>query len=267
MKRIVSLSLLTASLSLGACTQADMAPMTPYPKASPSAAPGSLADLLTGTVVNEAEQQLRDTLQRQIVLDFPIRLGVLFYQYSSQLDHSDREAAFKALQNHLNQADLISETVQLPDSLIRGGSSLESLRNLGARFQTDVLVLVTGAHRFERSRKQNLSFFDSFSDNAYYESEVQIEALALDIFTGTFLTPFSVAVKGESVLLDRAASDYAEQIYSYQKQVELQAWQHLQQEALERLQVLKRNVEARLSASRPQSPAPAEASASGESTR
>ncbi|MBF2055531.1 MAG: hypothetical protein IGS03_18935 [Candidatus Sericytochromatia bacterium] len=190
------------------------------------------------------------------MLDFPIKLGVLFYQQGSQLDRSDREAAFKALQDHLTQSGIVAETVQLPESLVRGSVNLEVLRNLGARFQTDVLVLVTGSHSFARARNQNLSFLDSFSDKAYFESEVQFEAIALDIYTGTFLTPFSVAIKGEPALLDRASANYAEQTYQYQKQVELQAWEALQQEALARLQTLKRNVEERL-ANPPASPAPA----------
>lgn len=240
---VLALSLLSLST---ACVNSVPGSVS-YPESAPipQREGGSLADLLTGSVVSEAEQQLRDTLQRQIVLDFPIKLGVLFYQYDSKLDASDRAAAFDGLRTHLSQPDLVSEVLQIPDSLVGSEANLESLRSLGARFQTDVLVLVTGAHSYGRARNQNLSFFDSFSDKAYYESEVRIEAIALDIYTGTFLTPFSVAIKGEPRLLDRADPNFTALQYQYQKETENAAWQAMQAEALDRLQQLKRSVESR----------------------
>jgi len=248
---------LLVALSLSACTPTSYGVSYPSSPAYPEpGSPGrSLADLLTGAVVTDEEEQLRDTLQRQIVLNFPIKVGVLFYQLNSKLDRSDRDAAFKQVQASLQNSGLISESIQIPDALVSGASNLDELRRLGSRFQTHVLILISGSHEFDKSRSQNLSFFDSFSDKAYFESNVQFEAIALDVFTGTLLTPFSASLKGETRLLDQADVNFKQNSYTYQKEVENQAWKILEQEALARLTQLKANVEARINTISP-TPAP-----------
>lgn len=254
MKRFFHLFGASALLSLSLACVNHVPGSVSYPEpSSPQRENGNqLADLLTGSVISEAEQQLRDTLQRQIVLDFPIRLGVLFYQHESKLERVDREAAFQALRNHITQSELAVETVQIPESLITPSTNIDTLRSLGARFQTDILILVSGTHTFAQARNQELSFFDSFSDKAYFESEVYLEALALDVYTGTFLNPFNVAIKGEPRLLDRSNASYRTNVYQYQKEVETTAWQALQAETLQRLLQLKRTLESRQAALPPQ---------------
>ncbi len=238
---------LSFSVLLGACGPTPSSPdfAIPYGSPTPSATgiPSSdLSNLLTGQVVSGQEAQLRDTLKRKVLLDFPVKVGVLFYNFNSELDAVDKEAVFDDLRNGLKSSEIISETIEIPQSLV-GGINIENLRQVGARFQTDVIVLITGSHNFERSRDQSIGFFDSFSNALNYQSQVKIEAIALDVFTGTLLSPFDAASKGEKILLDRSASDYAAKAYAYQKQVETKAWKALEIEALERFAQLKINVE------------------------
>ena len=206
---------------------------------------GGLSSLLTGSVVSEEEAQLRDTLKREIVLDFPIRVGVLFYQFDSRLDAPDREMFFEQMRGHLEGSKLVRETLQIPSSLVSRETNLDQLRQIAARFQTDILVLVNANHSFELSRDQNLSFWDSFSEKSFYESKVKYEAIALDVFTGTLLSPFDAAVTGERMLLDFADPNVAQERYAYQRGVEEQAWGMLMDEALQRLDTLAQDVERR----------------------
>ncbi|MGV3523272.1 MAG: hypothetical protein ACO1RX_03560 [Candidatus Sericytochromatia bacterium] len=216
----------------------------PMPSASPSSVP--LADLLTGQVISGDEQQLRDIQKRRIVLDFPIKVGVIYYQYQSKLDEADREKVFDDLSAALQADGRVRETIQIPSTLVGSSIGIEELRKLGARFQTDVVVLIGGSHDFERARNQNLSFFDSFSDKSVYESQVKLDAITLDVYTGTLLSPFNAAYKAQPITLDRAASTYQQQVYTYQQQAEVEAWKGLQQEAIERIQQLEADVKRNL---------------------
>lgn len=245
MKRKIVFSLFMLA-SLSACTSSylgNSSPNMPYPEAAPSGIPdGDLSSLLTGKVINEQEAQLRDTLKRKVLLDFPVKVGVMFYNFKSKLDAVDKEIVFKDLRSGLKNSGMISETIEIPQTLV-GSMNIENLRQVGARFQTDIIVLITGNHQFARSRDQSIGFFDSFSNSAYYQSEMKMEAIALDVFTGTLLSPFDTASKGEPILLDRSASDYAVKAYAYQKQVEAKAWKSMEIEALDRFAQLKINVE------------------------
>lgn len=225
------------------------------PSASPSAYPGeyggdqqaqkNLASLFTGEIINQEEQLLRDTLKRQIILDFPVKVGIIYYQLNSQLDAADQETTFDNIRQILADSGQVSETVKIPPTLLSGDANLDGLRRLGARFQTDILILVTGSHSFTRTRVQNLSFWDSFSDQVGYESQINFEAIALDVYTGTLLNPFKVSTKGEAVLLGPGATDYVKKRYEYQKKIETQAWSDLGNEAKENLISLRAEVDQR----------------------
>lgn len=205
-----------------------------------------LANLLTGQVVGDQEQQLRDNLQREIVLDFPIRVGVVYYQLESSLDRVDQEALLEQLRDSFSASGVIKETLIIPQGFINGEQNLDTLRLLGSRFQTDVLLIVTGKHDFAPSRDQASGFFSSFSDAVAYESKVSLEALALDVFTGTLLKPFDVSASGERVTLSSEATDFQDRVYDYKKTVEQQAWWALEAQVLEGFKQLKTDVEARL---------------------
>lgn len=212
---------------------------------NPGSASGNLASLLTGQIVTNEEQQLRDIKNRQIVLDFPIKVGVVFYQLGSKLEATDQEAQFEATESAFKDTGLVRETIRIPNSLISSAVTVDELRRLGSRFQCDIMLLVTGSHEFNKAKNQNLSFFDSFSDKLNYESQIKFNAIALDVYTGTLLSPFDAATKAGPFLLDRSAPDFATQSYAKQKESESKTWDALRSEALERLTQLKADVDKR----------------------
>ncbi|PKL75824.1 MAG: hypothetical protein CVV27_13430, partial [Candidatus Melainabacteria bacterium HGW-Melainabacteria-1] len=234
----MKLKALSAALAgmalLSACTTISPNVSSPsdYGAAPRPEASGGLASLLTGQVVSADEQQLRDIQKRQILLDFPVKVGVVFYNLNTRLEATDIETRFDAVSTAFKDSGLVRETLRMPSTLISSSVTIEELRRLGARFQTDIVVLVTGTHQFQKAKSQNLSFFDSFSDKAYFDSEVKFEAIALDVFTGILLSPFDAAAKASSVLLDQGAADYSNQAYQYQLRTETQAWEALQTEAI-----------------------------------
>lgn len=249
-----ALSLLAAC---GPSPNSFSSPSATYPQPSPSMAPGGLASLLTGQIVSNEEQQLRDIKNRQILLDFPIKVGVVFYQLGSKLEPADQEVEFDATAKAFKDSKLVRESIQIPSNLVSASVTVDEIRRLGARFQCDIMILVSGSHSFEKSKNQNLSFFDTFSDKANYESQVKLEAIALDVYTGTLLSPFDAATKGGPFLLDRAAADYSEQAYAKEKDTESKAWQALRNEAIERLTQLKSEVDKRKASLNDAQPSPA----------
>ena len=245
--KLIALTALTAGM-MAACGPApnSMPSMSyPYPSASGTPSPQGLAALLTGQVVSSEEAQLRDIKSRQILLDFPVKVGFVYYNLDTRLEAADLKAQFDEVKSEFKNSGQVRETIQIPNTLVSGSVTIEELRKLGARFQCDIIVLLTGSHSFERAKSQNLSFFDSFSEKANYESKVKLDAIALDVFTGTLLSPFDAAVSGQPVLLDRAAADFADKSYKYQQETEAKAWLSLRTEALERLNQLKLDVDKR----------------------
>lgn len=241
----LALSLLTSACSTSYSMNTPAKPTAAYAQDMASE-PGSLASLLTGQIVTSEEQQLRDIQTRQIVLDFPIKVGVIFYQLNSKLDTADQEVQFNQVQKSFKDSGLIRETLQIPATLISGAITIDQVRRLGARFQCDIMILVSGSHQFDKSRSQQLSFWDSFSEKQNYESKVKLDAIALDVYTGTLLSPFDAATKGGPFLLDRAAPDYSQQAYEKQKTVEQAAWKELEEDAIDSFTQLKADVLKRM---------------------
>ncbi len=236
---------------LSACGSGDFAATVPgsahpEPIAGTDSTGGGLANLLTGQVVNSQEQQLRDNLKREIVLNFPIRVGVVYYQLNSQLDKVDQESVFDAARETFESTNGVKETVLIPPTFSAGAQNFETLRTLGSRFQTDILLVITGSHQFGPGRQQQVGFLDSFSNNIAYESNITLEAIAIDVFTGTLLRPFEASARGERIRLDRQQVDFDDRAYAYQKEVEEKAWTDLQEEVVQGLNQLKKDVEERL---------------------
>lgn len=220
--------------------------MPALPSSAPSASDKSaLAQLIGDSIMSKEELQLRDTLQRTIDLKFPIRVGVIYYGYTSQLEAKDQELLFEAAQNRLQQSGLIRDIFQIPSSLLGSGANIDTIRQLGARFQTDIVMIVSGSHTFEKSRSQPLSFFDSFTDRMYYQSHITLDVIALDIFSGTFLNPLRSVLQTEPTLFDRSAADFQSQTYQFRRDAESKVWQDLQEKFITTLKNLKQTIENR----------------------
>ncbi|PIQ25878.1 hypothetical protein COW36_22340 [bacterium (Candidatus Blackallbacteria) CG17_big_fil_post_rev_8_21_14_2_50_48_46] len=249
MKKYLSLLLVPGLLaglsSCGPTYSSATFPSMPSPSASPSDR-SALSSLIGESVISKEEQQLRDTLQRKIEVKFPLRIGVIYYSYNSQLQSQDQEKIFESVQKNFKDSGLVRETFQISSSLLGNGANIDTVRQLGARFQADIVVIVSGSHQFERSSVQNLSFFDSFTDRSYYESNMTIEAIGLDIFSGTFLNPLRSVVKTEPQLFDRAAADFTSQTYTFRKDAEAKVWTDMSAKFIESLKTLKQEIENRV---------------------
>lgn len=255
MKKYLPLLLISGLLTgLSACTSGystSIAPMA-APSAMPDSARSPLSSLLGESVISKEELQLRDTLKRKIDLKFPIRIGVIYYSYTSQLESQDQQKIFEQIQANFKDSGLIRETFQIPSTLLGSGANIDTLRQLGARFQADIVVIVSGSHQFERAKSQTLSFLDSFTDKTYYESTVTIDAIGLDIFSGTFLSPLRSVLKTTPQVLDRSAPDFSSSSYTLKKEAEATVWKDMGTKFLESLKALKQEIESRP----PESPAP-----------
>jgi hypothetical protein len=255
MKKYLSLLLIPGLLtSLTGCGPAPSSigyPNIASPSASPDSGNSPLSSLLAESVISKEELQLRDTLKRKIELKFPIRIGVIYYSYTSQLESQEQQKIFEQVQKSFKDSGLIRETFQIPSSLLGNNANVDTLRQLGARFQADVVVIVSGSHQFEKARNQSLSFFDSFTDKANYESTVTIDAIGLDIFSGTFLSPLRSVIKTNPEAFDRSAPDYSSKTYAFRKEAETQVWQDMSTKFLDSLKSLKTEIE-----NRPPEPAP-----------
>lgn len=234
----------------------------PYPMGSPSAAPSSLAALFSGQIVSTQEQQLRDIQTRKIVLNFPLKVGVIFYNLQTKLEDADLKAQFDLVREDLKKSGQVRETIQIPNSLLSAPLTIDEMRTQGARFQCDIMVLVTGSSDFSKSKTQSSNFFDSFSNKLNYESKVKLEAIALDVYTGTLLSPFDAAITGKPTAFDRTSADYYSATYNYQKETETKAWDSLRKEAVENIVQLRADVDQRkqeiaLDAAKP-TPAPSQ---------
>ncbi len=252
MKRVLPLLLIPGLLSgLSACGPTFSSSIAPMSAPSASTSPGgsALSTLLGESVITKEELQLRDTLQRKIELKFPIRVGVVYYSYTSQLESQDQQVIFEQVQKNFKDSGLIKETFQIPSSLLGSNANVDTLRQLGARFQADVVVIVSGSHQFERARSQTLSFFDSFTDKANYESTVSIDAIGLDIYSGTFISPLRSVIKTTPQVFDRSAPDFSSTAYAFRKEAEAKVWQELNVKFLDSLKSLKQEIENRPAAS------------------
>lgn len=241
-RSVVALLSLSALVNLSACGPSPTEPMTAYPSAAPTAEPhGGLSSLLTGSVISEEEAQLRDQLKRRVLLDFPVRVGVLFYDFQTELELSDREKLFDQFSAGIEETGLVRETVEIPQSLIQGRPNLAQLRQLGARFQTDILILVNGRHEAPVTFSQ----YDFWGNVEHFsESKINYQAIALDVFTGTLLSPLSASAKGEMQPLNEGDPEKATAMYEYRKALEAQVWAELQADAVKRLNQLSEDVAA-----------------------
>lgn len=240
------LSTFALSLVVG-CDPASSSPNMTYPDAYPSpeatSAPmGSELAQLVSENISPEEARLRDVLGRDLQLKFPLKVGIINYSFRSQLDLADQQALFDKVKTKWEDSELIREVVRIPDSLTHSGASVETIRQLAARFQTDIIILLAGEHSFEQAKSQPLNFFDTFGENRYYESSVKLEALVFDVFTGTFLSPFSDAQKSDPVKLDRSDNQFDLKAYDIKKDTEFKLWGTLEDKFLKNILLLEEEV-------------------------
>lgn len=233
--------LLAAALLLSGCPAGMSSPTTPggAPYPMPSGGKGGELGNLVGDALNRDENELRAIQKRPQEINFPVRLGVLFYGYQTSLKPEDQKALLDTVGGEMVASGLVKSTFEIPDSMLRGGDNLDSIRKLSARFQVDALLIVSGTQSLQRADAQPLGFFDSFTNRAYYEARTSLTAIAMNIYTGTFFEPFETVGKDGPVLLDADASDYATNLYAMRQRAETTAFNQLKTEFLASMTRLK----------------------------
>jgi hypothetical protein len=221
--------LMAATLLLAGCAGSPMAMpgSTGMPGPYPTPRAGGALGNLVGDALTQEENELRAVQKRPNEINFPVRLGVLFYDYQTNLKPEDQQAMITTIGNDLVATGLVKSTFQIPTSMLRGGDNLASLRKLSASFQLDALLIVSGSQSFQRAEAQPLGFFDAFTNRAYYEARTSLTAVAMNIYTGTFLSPFQAVGKDGPTLLDFDAADYAATSYAMRQRAETAAFNQL----------------------------------------
>ena len=218
-----------------------LAPMSAgYATPRASAGPGGLAGLVGGSsVINAEEAELRDIQRRPTAIAFPARVGVLFYEYSDPLKQEDSQAIVEALGKQMIDGKLVSVVSQIPKTVVPADASLDSLRKLAARFQVDVLLLVSGAQTFDRADAQPTGWFASFSNTTSFEARTTLTGLAIGVYSGTFLTPFQVVGKAGPLTLDPSSPSFGADAYVIKKEAHEGALKRLREEFMTGLQRAK----------------------------
>lgn len=242
-RRALAPALLLLPLLLSACPAASPTGTTPAPGAFGSAR-GGLSDIVAGNVITREEQELRDIQTRQTALTFPVKIGVLFFEYDSALKVEDRQAAIDAARTELIKTGHVREVFQIPSNFLRGGESLDGLRKVAARFQADVLLIVSGDASFQRADDQTFGFWDMFSNKAKYEARMAMSGLGLDVYAGTFMTPLQVATVAGPATIEPADANFAAERYKLQKQAESEAFGKLREQLATGLGVKRAEIEA-----------------------
>lgn len=243
LRRSIALALLP--LMLAGC------PSAQNPASTGAGTPGSfgsgrggLSDIVAGNVITREEQELRDIQTRQTALAFPVKIGVLFFDYRSGLKAEDRQAAIDDARAKLIETGHVREVFQIPSTFLNGNESLDGLRKVAARFQADVLLIVSGDVAFARADDQTFAFWDVFNNKSNFEARMSMSGLGLDVYAGTFMTPLQVATKAGPVTLDPADGAFQAESYKLQKQAESDAFAKLREQLATGLGVKRAEIEA-----------------------
>lgn len=247
MRRLaVPLALFALPVTLAGCPAASPSGTSPGYFGSPEAAKGGLSGLVSGSVITKDEQELRDIQQRDTAMAFPVKIGVLFFEYRSELKAEDRQAAIDDARAQLLATGHVRDVFPVPGTFLTGRESLDDLRKLAARFQADVLLIVSGQNAFEVADDQSAAQAASnwFTTKTSYEARMTLTGLGLDVFAGTFMTPLTVAKKAGPVALDRSDASFAGERYKLARQAELDAFVALREQLAAGLAAKRASVQA-----------------------
>ena len=217
----------------------------PYPGALSSPAATGLAGLI-GSAGSSTDDAVRNTLVRPTALTFPTRIAVIAYNYNSALKPEDRQAAMNTLRDQLLGSKLVREVFQVPESLASSASTLDGMRGLAARFQSDVLLVLSGSGGVKAAdATAPTSFFDTFSSKATYAGSATIEGLAVDVVTGIFIGSFKTAGASDPKQVDTGnAATFAGAVYPLAQTAETKALASANTRLIDALTALKTANEA-----------------------
>jgi hypothetical protein len=224
-----------AATALAGCPQSPTQSLSgPYAQTAPAGALGGLI----GDSATPEDAAVRDTLLKPTKVLFPARVGLLFYGYTTALKAEDQAALIGTVRQELVDTGLVKSALQVPQALVGGSPNLSALRKLAARFQVDVLLLLSGQAGVQYADAQPTSFFDSFGSKAWFEARASVDGLAVDVASGLFFTSFKAAGSAGPVQTDRSAG-FDAATYPLAKQAETKALEGAKDRLVEALKAVK----------------------------
>lgn len=199
-------------LALGACSSPTGSFYSaPAPTAAKADAGSAFASLIgqTGAVTTD-EAEVRELLRRSTAIEFPARLGTMFFNYLPPITEEERQSLMRKFGQDVVATGLVRSAVPVPESLGQG-ASLEALRKLAARLQLDVLLLVSGTSEFKRSEIQPGGWVSAFSNQANYEARSSLVGFPMDVYSGTLLPPIYGLGTTSPTLLDPTLEGFTQQ--------------------------------------------------------
>lgn len=237
MKQVRWLTLLLLLAAVGCAPSRSAMPTGVLPPAYPSATPGALGSLVQEGAAGQNE--IQQNLNAPIQINFPVRLGILFYGFTPELKPDHLQEVMTTLDTELKATGLVATTTTIPASLTRPGDSLENLRKLASRFGVDMVLLVQGNTYVERANTQPGGFFDQFGNRVNYESRSVLTGLGLSVLSGRFTQPLqAVGKEGPQALNPEDPSFLAAQ-YDLKKGAESKALVEMKNQLKESLEAIK----------------------------
>lgn len=176
--------------------------ITPYPSSSPIAGSsnspgldGLKPGILPDTSVSAEEQRLAAILNKQIKIEFPLKLGVLLYKSSTGSQEKTRKESYSKYIEKLKANPDVSMVQEISSSLTGSDSNIEDLRKLAARFQVTTLLIINDSYQPTKENKDTIvTPIDVVSGLKNWESSATIEVFALDILNGVFVSTISTNI-------------------------------------------------------------------------
>jgi hypothetical protein len=170
---------------------------SPYPMASPSAAATSApasdlgnlnAGLLPDTSLTDEEKKLAGVLVRKVSPEFPLKVGVILYSRYVSIEDKYRKNLYNEFLAKLKQNENIKQVLDISPNLLTGGSSIEDLRKLAAKFQVSTLLIIGDSYQAPQVNKDAyVTPIDYITGMKTWESMVSLNAYGLDTFNGVFV--------------------------------------------------------------------------------
>lgn len=203
---------------------------------------------LPGTVLSETEKQLLDILRRTPRPQFPLKAGILIYRgyiKNDSIKEEDLKILIEDFNTKIINSGLVKKSNIIPESLLNYGSSLEDIRKLGARFQLDILFIISFSFENKIDNSISLNFWDSLVGSKWYRYSIcKIEILCLDITTGIFLFSTKLSDKSQTILLDKDDPNFNSSLYNLKKEGATKALDLLSTKVIDELRLVKKEIES-----------------------
>ena len=227
-----------------------------YPQTAASATPS------TTTLLSENEKQLYDILTRAPRPSFPAKAGIYIYDksgssyssysssyysstYTKPLDSDDFKSLTDKFKTNLLNSGLVQKTDILSSTILSYSTNFDEIRKLAARFQEDIVLVVSTKQEIKVDNTQPLGFWDSFVGSKWYRyATANTEVVCFDINTGIYLFTDETVGKSDIALLDKDSVTYQDDQYDLKKQATERAWDDLNSRIIKNLISTKAKIDS-----------------------